>query len=142
MTQDRTPPTVSESHNDPSAGEVFVLGGDAIGDALARRLHAADRQVTFIDESASSADVPAHRADPTDVQALEAAGLSASSIVIAATASDSRNFLIAQLARARFGVERVLVLVNDPDREPVMLDSGHEPVSATTALAETLMDRL
>lgn len=117
----------------------YVLGGEHVGTALARRLrtHGA---VCVVDESFDSSDSDGFRGDPTDVRTLEAAGVAAASTVVVATPSDRRNLLIAQLVRTAFEVSRVVVLVNAPDRFDLLEAAGHEPVCATTALADALVD--
>lgn len=131
-----TPPT------EPLDADVYVLGGGPVGATVARRLHADDHAVALVDDTQAPADVPARRADPTDVLVLDEVGLETATTVIVATPSDGRNLLVAQLVRVWFDVDRVLVLTNDPQRVVAMADGGHEPVCATTALADAIVDHL
>jgi trk system potassium uptake protein TrkA len=110
--------------------------------AVARRLQAADRTVVLVDESADVPDLPVVRADPTDIAALREAELNRDAVVVVATPSDSQNLLAAQLVRARFDVDRVVVLTNHPDRVEAFADVGHDSVCATELLADGLVDRL
>lgn len=135
----------SRTANRPSrAAEhtVYVLGGGPLGVAVTRRLRADGREVVLIDESADGSDDAVHRGDPTDALTLAEAGMGPDSVAIVATPSDSRNLLAAQLVRARFDVDRVVVLTNHPERVDAMADGGHDPVCATDALAAVLVDRL
>lgn len=116
----------------------FVLGGGHVGTAVANALREADRSVVLIDESPNRFDGRTIEGDPRNLELLEAAGLSAASTVVVATRSDSRNLLVAQLARVRFDVPETVVLVNVPDRLDVVADAGHEPVCATSALSDAL----
>lgn len=135
-----TPSGTEDTSIDAAETDVYVLGGGTVGAAVARRLQAEDHAVALIDESDEPSDLSVHRANPTDVEALTEAGLEGTSTVV--TSSDSRYLLIAQLVRARFDLDRILVLTNEPDRVEVIADTGHEPVCVSTALADTLVDRL
>lgn len=109
---------------------------------MARRLHAADRKVVLIDETADDSELPVVRADPADAATLGEAELNRDTVVVVATPSDGRNLLVAQLVRARFDVERVVVLTNHPDRVEAFADVGHDSVCATDLLADGLVDRI
>jgi trk system potassium uptake protein TrkA len=93
-----------------------------------------------VSESYESPESSGLRGDPTDVLALEAAGVADASTVVVATRSDRRNLLIAQLVRTRFDVPRVVVLVNVPERLEPLAEAGHEPVCVTSALADVLTE--
>jgi len=57
-----------------------------------------------------------------------------------ATPDDGRNLLVAQLVRTRFDVGGVFVLVHTPDRSDPVAEAGHEPICATSALADAVAD--
>lgn len=136
------PTAVNGRHTEPEQRAYHILGGRHLGSAVARLLRADGHTVRVVDESYDRPDPPGVRGDPTDVRVLEEAGVSAASTVVAATGSDSRNFLIAQLVRAHFDVDTVVVLVNSPDRLELFTDAGHDPVCATSALSDTLVDTI
>lgn len=121
-------------------GVQFVLGGGHTGRAVARRLRANGHAVALIDETRHDSALPGTEGDPTDVRVLDDAGVERASRVIVASRSDRRNLLIAQLVRSRYDVDRVLVLANEPPRFDLFADAGHEPVCATTALSEALVE--
>ena len=125
---------------DTTDADVCVLGDGAVGAEVTRRLQEDDRSVTLIDGSSEPVDVPSRRFDHTDLSALDDARLDDASAVIVATSSDSRNLLVAQLVRSRFDVDRLLVVANDPGRVDAFADAGHDPVCATTALADAIVD--
>lgn len=133
---------VDKSFDEGRSAEFFVLGDDQLGLSIARRLHADGHAVHTINESHDSTDIPGSCANPANVQALKAAGVSAESTVIVATTEDSRNLLIAQLVRAHFDVSETLVLVNIPDRYDVVSEAGHEPICATTTLCDRVVEGL
>lgn len=124
-----------------SEADYYVLGGGRVGAAIVRRLREDGYAATLVDETHGSAE-DGFCGNPTDVGLLEEAGLSADSAVVAATSNDGRNLLIAQLVRTHFDVERVVVLVNDPDRSDLVSGAGHETACATTALTAAVVDGL
>ena len=144
---DRARPTPTRSTepgqpDEDAESTVFVLGAGPIGEAVAERLGAEGVTVTLIDESLDAADPSGQRGDPADMRILEEAGMSEDSMVLVATPHDRRNLLIAQLVRARFGVSRVLVLANGPDRYELLADAGLEPICVTTVLSDALAGEL
>jgi trk system potassium uptake protein TrkA len=128
----------TEPSREPLPAEWYVLGGGPVGAAVARQLGAEGHSVAVVDESHDPETVPGVRGDPADVEVLAEAGVADAGTVVVATRSDRRNLLVAQLVRARFGVERTVVLTNVPDRMEPVAAAGHEPVCATTALATAL----
>lgn len=70
---------------------------------------------------------------------LDTPGVDGASTLILATPSDRRNFMLAQLARARFGTPRTVVLVHDDRRCEPLAEAGHEPLCVTGTLADRLV---
>lgn len=122
--------------------DVCVLGGGPLGAAVARRLQNSGRAVVLVDESIDEADLSVIRVDPTDATALDAAALPPEAVVVVASQSDSRNLLAAQLVRAQFDVERIVVLTNHPDRVGAMADVGHDVVCATELVADGIVAQI
>ncbi len=134
--------TGDRSHERVEDAACYVLGGGHVGTAVARRLRTDDHDVCVVDESCDPSEPVGFQGDPTDVRALEAAGVAGASTVVVATPSDRRNLLVAQLVRVHFDVPRVVVLANVPDRRDLLAEAGHEPVCATSALSDALVDRV
>ena len=130
-------PASGEPSDGVTDSEYCVLGGGSVGAAVARRLGRAGHAVTLIESTDGS-----ERGEPIDRRALDAAGISASSTVVVALPRDRQNLLAAQLVRARFGVDPVVVLANAPDRCELFASAGHEVVCATTVLSEALVERV
>lgn len=119
----------------------YVLGGAHVGIAIAERLRAAGHRVAVIDDaydSSASTDVPGIAADPAESDVLSDLGIQGTSTVVVATGSDRRNLLLGQSVRSRFGVSRIVPLVNDPSRVSAFEDAGYDPLCVTTVLAETV----
>lgn len=119
-----------------------ILGDKRLGTAIARELRADGHAVRLIDVSPTGPDRPEQQGGLTDSERLREAGVGTASTVVVATRSDSRNLLVAQLARAHFDISRVVVLANDPDRFDPIAAAGHDPVCATSALSEAIVDGL
>ncbi len=100
----------------------IVVGGGKIGANVTRTLVARDDEVAVIEQKAGRAavleDEFGHRVvhgDGTEIYVLERAGITRPpDLVLAVTGDDEDNIVIAQLARERFGVGKVIARVNDP----------------------------
>lgn len=132
------------SGDEPPGGETgstyCVLGGGHLGAAIARRLREDGHAVSMVDDSDELCETPVLRGNPSDVRVLEEAEVAAASTVIVATESDSRNLLVAQLVRVHFDVPEVVVVANTPERLDLIAEAGHEPVCATSALSDAVVD--
>lgn len=122
---------------------VFVLGGGAVGASLARGLD--DRAETVLldpdpdaVERARRAGVTAHETEVTSTQNLRERDVGSADAAVVATGSDAANLLAAQHLRVTFGVDRVIVRVNDPENVDGFADRDLRPVCATSALAAGL----
>jgi trk system potassium uptake protein TrkA len=128
--------------NQPSRVEdpiYFVIADDHVGSTVARGLQADDRTVYLVTKSDEPSEVPGIQADPTDIKTLHEAGVADTSVVVA-TLSDRRNSLISQLVYTHFDVSKVVVLVISPNRLTLFAEAGHDPVCATTALSDPLIN--
>lgn len=134
-----TPPRAkdNDSSDETRRATHYVLGGADVAIAIAEQLQAAGHRVAIVDDSYESGDIPGFTGDPAAVDVLVESGVETASTVIVVTGSDRRNFLVSQLVRSRFDVERVVAFVNAPDRIPLFADAGHDSFCVTTAIAET-----
>ena len=94
--------------------QTLVVGAGRVGTELADRFESRGEEVVLVDRDASAVErarADGHRAvhgDATDARTLETADADRASVVVAATADDDVNLLVAQLARTRFDVETVV----------------------------------
>jgi len=88
----------------------------------------------------SPTDHTVHEVDSLDAAALAAAGLDDADTVAVLGADDARNLLVVQLARTRFGADRVLVRVEDPECEVLYERLDVDVLDTTLALADTAVD--
>ena len=100
----------------------IIVGGGKMGSNLTRTLVAKDHEVVVVEAKPARADVLegefGHRVvhgDGTELYVLESAGITRPpDIVVAVTGDDEDNMIIAQLAREKYGVGKVIARVNDP----------------------------
>jgi trk/ktr system potassium uptake protein len=127
---------------------VLIAGGGKIGANLARSLLRAGQEVTLIEQRRDRferlEDEFEHvvvQGDATELFVLERAGIQRPpSIVIAATGDDEDNIVICQLAREKYGVEKVIARVNDP-RNQVHFDLlGVSPTVCATSSIMALIE--
>ena len=86
-------------------------------------------------ETARNAGFTVHMGDGTDTEELRTAGAENARIVVASTGDDDVNLLVAQLAKSKFDVEKVLARANNPDNVDAFEDLGVRTISATDATA-------
>lgn len=122
---------------------VIVAGGGKVGANVTRMLLRARHEVTLVEQHAARVarldDEFGHqvlRGDATELHVLERAGIARPpDVVVAATGDDEDNIVICQLARERYGVEKVIARVNDPRNSEHFDLLGIGPtVSATSAI--------
>jgi trk system potassium uptake protein TrkA len=118
----------------------IVAGGGKVGANVARTLLRAGHEVTLIEQRPDrherlelEFEHQVQNGDGTELFVLERAGIGRpADIVIAVTGDDEDNLVIGQLAREKYGVERVIARVNDPRNQPLFdLLEIPQTVSAT-----------
>jgi len=100
----------------------IVAGGGKVGANVARSLIRLGNEVTLIeqrrDRFESLEDEFEHqvqRGDATELYVLERAGIARPpDIILALTGDDEDNMIIGQIAKEKYGVEKVIARVNDP----------------------------
>lgn len=141
-----TPGTNSRTSDgtESTTEHVFVVGGGPVGREVANRLAAAGTTVTVIDR-APLTDPPPNQTgcqvDSFDAVSLDAADFGDAAIAFLLEPDDATNLLVAQLAKTRFDVDRVFVLVNDPKRTPVYDTLDVETVHVPDAIARAAANR-
>ena len=129
--------------------KVIVTGGGAIGRHLSADLQARGHDVTLIEQDRATVEdlreevpeVNVMLGDACEPWVLEAAQLSQSDVVVAATGDDEDNLVTSLLAKQEFGVPRVLARVNHPKNEWLFteqwgVDQAVSPPHILTAMVE------
>lgn len=109
---------------------VLVLGAGRVGERVARFAMSQGHTVSVLDEDPLALDRLDASTDDgweaaggrfavgtaLEAAALEAAGISEADMFIASTNGDNTNIVMSQVAKERYGVEKVLCRVADPAR--------------------------
>jgi trk system potassium uptake protein TrkA len=127
---------------------LLIAGGGKVGSNLARTLIRAGHEVTLVEQRADRYDKleeelehQVHKGDATELFVLERAGIKRPpDIVVAVTGDDEDNIVICQIARERYGVQKVIARVNDPRNEPYFDLLGISPTVSATASIMALIE--
>src|ERR687895_2284411 len=100
---------------------VLIVGAGKVGWNLARELIQKDNEVTVVESDPHRYAVveeelehSVHYGDGSELWVLERAGIERAEMVIAVTGDDEDNILISQVAREKYGVDRVIARCNNP----------------------------
>jgi trk system potassium uptake protein TrkA len=101
---------------------VLIAGGGKVGKNLTRLLQGHKHEVTLIEQRRdrferleAEFDHVVQMGDATELHVLERAGINRPpDLVVAVTGDDEDNMVIGQIAREKYGVEKVISRVNDP----------------------------
>jgi trk system potassium uptake protein TrkA len=101
---------------------VIIAGGGKVGTNVARSLIRSGHEVTLIEQRPDRYELleaefehQVQQGDATEIFVLERAGMARPpDLVLAVTGDDEDNLIICQLARDKYGVEKVIARVNDP----------------------------
>jgi trk system potassium uptake protein TrkA len=120
---------------------VLIVGAGKVGWNLARELIGKGHEVTVIEANASRYAVVEEElehsvqyGDGSELWVLERGGIERADLAIAVTGDDEDNLLIAQMARDKYGVPRVVARCNNPRNMQHFELLGIKPVVSATDL--------
>ena len=133
---------------------VLIVGCGRVGSAIAKRMIKQGHEVSVLDESEEAHALLDHDLDQTwedsggrftvgtalEVEALDAAGIQQADVVVCSTDGDNTNIVVAQIARKRFQVPKVVVRVLDPLRAEWYHQQGIHTVCPTQVAIDMLTD--
>jgi trk system potassium uptake protein TrkA len=129
--------------------KALVVGSGRVGSTLARALDEEGWEVAVVDEDEEALErlgsswrqhfVVGHG---MDAAVLERAGIADADAVVVATDGDNTNAVIAQVAKERYGVDRVVVRILDPARAEFYAGKGLDVVSPTRSAIDELRRRV
>lgn len=131
---------------------VLIVGCGRVGSSIAKTMLSEGYEVSVLDEDAAAItllDSGSERSweeiggqftvgTALEIDALEAAGIEQADAFVASTDGDNTNLVIAQIAKRRFHVERVVVRVLDPARAAWYEQQGLSTVCPTQKAIEML----
>ena len=126
---------------------VIIAGAGKVGWNLARELIAKDREVTLIESDhrryriiEEELEHAAQYGDASELWVLERAGIQRADLVIAVTGDDEDNILICQVAKEKYGCERIVARVNNPRNLDHFKLLGVQPAVSATDLILRLIE--
>src|ERR671910_1464444 len=100
---------------------VIVVGAGKVGWNLGRELLEKGHEVTLIESDRGRYEAVEQElehavqyGDASELWVLERAGIGRADMMIAVTGDDEDNILISQVAKEKYGVERIIARVNNP----------------------------
>src|SRR5437867_10647640 len=126
---------------------VVVVGAGKVGWNLARELIQKGNELTLVESDrqryATVEEELEHAVqfgDGSELWVLERAGIERADMVIAVTGDDEDNILICQVAREKYGVERVIARCNNPRNLQHFELLGIKPAVSATDLILRLIE--
>src|ERR1700727_117334 len=126
---------------------VIIAGAGKVGWNLARELISRDQEVTLIESDhrryrivEEELEHAVQYGDATELWVLERAGIQRADLVIAVTGDDEDNILICQVAKEKYGCERIVARVNNPRNLDHFKLLGIQPAVSATGLILRLIE--
>ncbi|MGO9753182.1 MAG: potassium channel family protein [Solirubrobacteraceae bacterium] len=126
---------------------VIIAGAGKVGWNLARELIAKDHEVTLIESDhrryrvvEEELEHAVQYGDATELWVLERAGIQRADLVIAVTGDDEDNMLICQVAKEKYGCDRIVARVNNPRNLQHFKLLGIQPAVSATELILRLIE--
>ena len=126
---------------------VVIVGAGKVGWNLARELINKRHEVTVIESDPQRYAVVEEElehsvqfGDGSELWVLERAGIERADLVVAVTGDDEDNILISQVAREKYGVERVVARCNNPRNLQHFELLGVKPAISATDLILRLIE--
>ena len=131
---------------------VLIVGCGRVGSAIANSMMEEGHDVSVLDEDAEAIALLDRGQESSweerggqftegtalEIDALLAAGIDRADAFVASTDGDNTNLVIAQVAKRRFEVDRVVVRVLDPARARWYAEQGLQTVCPTQTAIELL----
>src|SRR5436190_22868733 len=126
---------------------VIIAGAGKVGWNLARELIAKEREVTLIESDhrrfrvvEEELEHAVQYGDATELWILERAGIQRADLVIAVTGDDEDHILICQMAKEKYGCQRIVARVNNPRNLQHFKLLGIQPAVSATDLILRLIE--
>ncbi len=131
---------------------VLIVGAGRVGSAIAKAMLADGHEVSVLDEDPEAVALLERGQErgwedlggsftvgtALEIDALLEAGIERADAFVASTDGDNTNLVIAQIAKRRFDIDRVVVRVLDPARARWYAEQGLQTVCPTQTAIELL----
>jgi len=129
---------------------ILIAGGGKVGRYLTEALVEDGYEVLLIEKIKAKVDLYTEQlggvvvqGDACEAQVLAEAGVARADVVIAVTGDDEDNLVICQMAKRKFGIDRVIARVNNPKNEKIFKRLGIEAtISHTNAIMDIIEQQL
>ena len=129
---------------------IIIIGGGRIGVFLAKRLLSEKNTVVIVEKDqeaaqdiARSLDMVVIHGDGCELSILEQAGIDRADVVAAVTGKDEDNFIVCQIAKDKYKVNRTIARVTDPENERAFNELGIDvPIGATVILGKIIEEEV
>src|ERR671937_1943601 len=126
---------------------IVICGAGKVGWNLARELLEKEHEVTLIEGDRrrylvveQELEHNVQYGDATELWVLERAGIQRADLVIAVTGDDEDNILISQVAKEKYGCQRIVARVNNPRNLQHFRLLGVQPAVSATDLILRLIE--
>jgi trk system potassium uptake protein TrkA len=127
---------------------IVIAGGGKVGANLARSVLELGHEVTLVEQRRERFELLEEEfehhvqlGDATELYVLERAGIARPpDLVVAVTGDDEDNMIICQMARERYGVEKVIARVNDPRNQEHFDLLGISPTVSATSIILAMIE--
>jgi len=127
---------------------IVVAGGGKVGANLARSVLGLGHETTLIEQRRDRFELLEEEfehhvqlGDATELFVLERAGLARPpDLVVAVTGDDEDNMIICQIAKEKYGVEKVIARVNDPRNQEHFDLLGVSPTVSATSIILAMIE--
>ena len=127
---------------------IIIVGCGKIGASLAKTLQN-DHNVVVIDKDQSSFAQMGRsfngislEGNGLDLDILKEAGIERTDALAATTNHDNTNIAIAQIAKKIFNVQKVSVMVSDPEKGEIYRKLGVDAINSTSLIAALIRDKI
>jgi trk system potassium uptake protein TrkA len=129
---------------------IIIVGAGKVGYFLAKRLCESKHTVIIVEKEKALCETVARElavlvihGDGCDPRILEESGVERADVLAAVTGEDEDNLIICQLAKERFGIQRTVGRVNNPDNEHTFSELGIDaPVDSTKIIAKIIEEEV
>ncbi|MDD5238032.1 MAG: NAD-binding protein [Candidatus Omnitrophica bacterium] len=129
---------------------IIIVGAGKVGYFLAKRLLKSKHTVSIVEKNrdicediAKELEALVINGDACDPRILQEAGIERADVLAAVTGEDEDNLIICQVAKERFGVQRTVGRVNNPDNEHTFAELGIDvPVDSTNIIAKIIEEEV